>query len=274
MWNEFINAQICTQSRQYSRFFCIDFTSSTHQSHFNNDDDNTLYTIMMLHFVFFSRFFRFFLLMFYFFISLFFADFCCLYLAGNFFVFINKYTNRLSTPCEFTPNWNTFDTICILHLRNWFFLYWFITNLFVFAVVTVRWMLMLWRLFVVDDYRLYFLLNLCVFFLFCIFIYIFGFSLLKIAKIYCEKKRKIRVHLNGLSILYFFFLLVTIWPFLWAARDLVFFFFSSLVCLLFVLLHTQWHVFISFRVLLMISPNFSRTDREAHLIWVWERERF
>lgn len=130
---------------------------------------------MMLHFVFFSRFFRFFLLMFYyFFLFRFFRRFLLLVFCRKFFfVFINKYTNRLSTPCEFTPNWNIFDTICILHLRNWFFLYWFITNLFVFAVVTVRWMLMLWRLFVVDDNRLYFLLNLCVFFFFCIFFYIY-----------------------------------------------------------------------------------------------------
>lgn len=188
---------------------------------------------MMLHFVFFSRFFRFFLLMFYFFFLFrFFRRFLLLVFCRKFFfVFINKYTNRLSTPDEFTPNWKILDTICISHLRNWFFLYWFITNLFVFAVVTVRWMLMLWRLFVVDDYRLYFLLNLCAFFFYFayFFIYTFGFSLLKIAKIYCEKKRKIRVHLNGLSIL-FFFLLVTIWPFLWAARDLVFFF---LLCVFF-----------------------------------------
>lgn len=221
---------------------------------------------MMLHFVFFSRFFRFFLLMFYFFfISLISPIFVACILQEIFFVFINKYTNRLSTPCEFTPNWNIFDTICILHLRNWFFLYWFITNLFVFAVVTVRWMLMLWRLFVVDDYRLYFLLNLCVFFLFCIFIYIFGFSLLKIAKIYCEKKRKIRVHLNGLSILYFFSFLLRFDRFCEQRAIWCFFFFCSLVCLLFVLLHTQWHVFISFRVLLMISPNFSRQTEKHKL---------
>lgn len=52
------------------------------------------------------------------------------------FVFINKYTNRLSTPDEFTPNWKILDTICISHLRNWFFLYWFITNLFVSFVLS------------------------------------------------------------------------------------------------------------------------------------------